>query len=62
MTMQKNSVDGGLQYRRRSPTTLELQSIPWLALLGEPERLRALAALQVADHDSERSAEIAVGT
>lgn len=47
--MQKNSVDGGLQYRRRSPTTLELQSIPWLALLGEPERLRALAALQVGE-------------
>ena len=38
-----------LHQRRRPPTTAELQSIPWLALLRPAERERAVQELQVGD-------------
>jgi CRP/FNR family transcriptional regulator, cyclic AMP receptor protein len=38
-----------LHQRRRSPSALELQAIPWLGLLSAQEHLRACAALQVGD-------------
>ncbi|MGA8515384.1 MAG: Crp/Fnr family transcriptional regulator [Burkholderiaceae bacterium] len=48
--MTKHSAeDLSLHQRRRAPTALELQAIPWLDVLGEAERLRACAALQVGE-------------
>jgi CRP/FNR family transcriptional regulator, cyclic AMP receptor protein len=41
-----------LHQRRRAPTALELQAIPWLGLLSAQEHLRACAALQVGDAGS----------
>ncbi len=38
-----------MHQRRRAPTTLELQAIPWLGLLSAQEHLRACAALQVGE-------------
>ena len=43
------STDLTLYQRRRTPTTDELQSIPWLHLLLPDERARAVAELQVGD-------------
>ena len=40
-----------LHQRRRTPTTDELLSIPWLRLLQPEERARAVAELQVGDAD-----------
>ena len=40
-------VELSLHQRRRSPSALELQAIPWLGLLSAQEHLRACAALQV---------------
>ncbi len=45
-------VEISLHQRRRSPTALELQAIPWLGLLSAQEHLRACAALQVGDAGS----------
>ncbi len=45
-------VELSLHQRRRSPTALELQAIPWLGLLSAQEHLRACAALQVGDAGS----------
>ncbi len=42
-------VELSLHQRRRSPSALELQAIPWLGLLSAQEHLRACAALQVGD-------------
>jgi CRP/FNR family transcriptional regulator, cyclic AMP receptor protein len=42
-------VEISLHQRRRAPTALELQAIPWLSLLSAQEHLRACAALQVGD-------------
>jgi CRP/FNR family transcriptional regulator, cyclic AMP receptor protein len=42
-------VEISLHQRRRGPTPAELQAIPWLALLGPQEHLRACAALQVGE-------------
>ena len=42
-------VELSLHQRRRAPTTLELQAIPWLGLLSAQEHLRACAALQVGE-------------
>ncbi|MBC7445639.1 MAG: Crp/Fnr family transcriptional regulator [Polaromonas sp.] len=38
-----------LHQRRRPPTFVDLQGIPWLALLGPDERARAVDSLQVSD-------------
>ena len=38
-----------LHQRRRDPTSAELASIPWLALLATPDRARAVSHLQVSD-------------
>ncbi len=38
-----------MHQRRRSPSALELQAIPWLGLLSAQEHLRACAALQVGE-------------
>ena len=43
------STDLTLHQRRRPPTTDELSSIPWLALLRPEERARAVASLLVGD-------------
>jgi CRP/FNR family transcriptional regulator, cyclic AMP receptor protein len=43
------AVELSLHQRRRSPTALELQAIPWLSLLSAQEHLRACAALQVGE-------------
>ena len=43
------STDLTLHQRRRQPSTDELNSIPWLALLRPDERVRAVASLQVGD-------------
>jgi CRP/FNR family transcriptional regulator, cyclic AMP receptor protein len=45
-------VELSLHQRRRAPTTLELQAIPWLGLLSAQEHLRACAALQVGEAGS----------
>jgi CRP/FNR family transcriptional regulator, cyclic AMP receptor protein len=45
-------VELSLHQRRRAPTALELQAIPWLGLLSAQEHLRACAALQVGDAGS----------
>jgi CRP/FNR family transcriptional regulator, cyclic AMP receptor protein len=51
--MTKHSpVEISLHQRRRSPTALELQAIPWLSLLSAQEHLRAIAALQVGEAGS----------
>ena len=42
-------VELSLHQRRRSPSALELQAIPWLGLLSAQEHLRACAALQVGE-------------
>ena len=42
-------VELSLHQRRRAPTTLELQAIPWMGLLNPQEHLRACAALQVGE-------------
>ncbi|GKS92816.1 Crp/Fnr family transcriptional regulator [Acidovorax sp. SUPP2539] len=41
--------DLSLHQRRRLPSQVELDGIPWLALLSAPERERAVAALLVGD-------------
>jgi CRP/FNR family transcriptional regulator, cyclic AMP receptor protein len=45
-------IEISLHQRRRSPTALELQAIPWLSLLSAQEHLRAIAALQVGEASS----------
>ena len=43
------AADLTLHQRRRKPTFVDLQGIPWLALLGPDERARAVESLQVSD-------------
>ena len=43
------STDLTLHQRRRKPTFVDLQGIPWLALLRPDERIRAVESLQVGD-------------
>ncbi len=45
-------VELSLHQRRRAPTALELQAIPWLGVLSAQEHLRACAALQVGEAGS----------
>jgi CRP/FNR family transcriptional regulator, cyclic AMP receptor protein len=47
-----NSRDVPLHLRTRSPSSADLDSIPWLKVLSPADRLHALSALKIGDADS----------